>query len=395
MVSILDTTLREGEQTPGVYFPEHVKLAIARHLDAVGLSFIEAGHPMVSREIYLAVVHLARQPFRSRIGAHARSLRKDVDAALACGVKFLGIFFCVTDDRLKTVYRTDMARAIDRITDGIAYAKQRNQDLIVRFTPEDTVRSDFQNVVDVSAAAVQAGADIISVADTTGHMFPGTERSMYDFVSRLVDALAVRDVHPTIAVHCHNDCGLALANALDGYRAGAGIIDASVMGLGERAGIVDLASLLAALIQISGEKGPWKLDLLYSLYWMVSKYARIPIPPNLPVMGENAFKHCAGVHTHAAQIDPLHYQSLDPGPFGRKMEVSLDHMSGISSVRHALEQIGEDDTNKELNHRILMRVKAVGQTGRTVDSEELTLIVRWIKESIKERIKTERMDCVC
>jgi 2-isopropylmalate synthase len=390
MVSILDTTLREGEQTPGVYFSEHVKLDIARQLNNVGVKFIEAGHPFVGQEIYDAVKHLAQQPFRSLVGAHSRSLRKDVDLALECGVKFLGIFYCVSDERLQTVFNTNLNSAINQITEVIEYAKSRNPELIVRFTPEDTVRSNFQNVIEAAVASVQAGADIISVADTTGFMVPRSEHNMYDFVKRLKDTLAKYDAYPAIAVHCHNDRGLALANALDGYFAGAEIIDASVLGLGERAGIVDLATLTAMLAQLENEHETWDLKQLVPLYQMVSKFAQVPIPVNFPITGENAFKHCAGVHTHAAQVNPLHYQSLDPAPYGRKMEIALDHMSGISSLRYALSKIGLEDLDKELMNMVLLRVKEVGRTGRTVALDELSMIVNWVKEKQKVEASTRK-----
>ena len=384
MVSILDTTLREGEQTPGVYFPEHVKLEVANQLDILGVTYIEAGHPMVSDEIYTAVKHIAAQSIKSLVGAHSRSLRQDVDAALECGVKFLGIFYCVSENRLKHVFKTNIKGAIKQITDVISYAKKMNPELLVRFTPEDTVRSDFNNVIEVATQAAMAGADIISVADTTGFMIPHTEHNMYDFVKRLKDSLAQNDVYPKIAVHCHNDLGLAVANAFEGFKAGAEIIDASVLGLGERAGIVDLATLLGILAQDYNSKHRWDLEQLIPLYKIVSLYANVPIPVNSPIVGKNAFKHCAGVHTHAAQLNPLHYQSIDPKPFGRKMEISLDHMSGISSVTYCLENIGEADLDQELVKEVLVKVKEVGQSGRTVSLEELAMIVNWIKKTNEE-----------
>lgn len=390
MVSILDTTLREGEQTPGVYFSEHVKLAIANQLDRVGVTYIEAGHPFVGAEIYNAIKHLTYQPLNAIIGAHSRSLRKDVDLALECGVKFLGVFYCVSDHRLQNVFNKTLSSAIDQIADVIAYAKGLQPDLIVRFTPEDTVRSAFRNVVDASVAAVNAGADIISIADTTGFMIPHTGHNMYDYVRRLKETLAAHNAFPKIAVHCHNDRGLALTNALEGIKAGAEIIDATVLGLGERAGLVDLASLLNLLSDIRQDHKVWNLHELIPLYLMVSKYAQVPIPVNFPITGSNAFKHCAGVHTHAAQENPLHYQSLDPAPFGRKMEISLDHMSGVSSVRYALEQIGHGDPDQELVAEVLLRVKDIGRTGRTVDPDELAMIVNWVKETQKIETSTEQ-----
>ena len=379
MIKILDTTLREGEQTPGVYFDGHIKLAIADLLDEIGIDIIEAGHPMVTPEIHEAVYQIAHHGYKAIVAAHARSLRSDVDLALQCGVQFIGVFYSVTSERLDQVFRKDLNSAIDQIVDVIGYAKEQNPNLLIRYTPEDTVRSPFQNVVEAASAAVAAGADIISIADTTGFMVPGTEHNMYDFVSRLKETLAQQGHSPMIAVHCHNDRGLALANALDGYRAGAEIIDVSVLGLGERAGIVDMAQLLLALKEVFQVENNWQLHKLPELYELVSRFSGIPVPKNFPITGENAFTHCAGVHTHAAVQNPVHYQSLDPALVGRQMSVALDHMSGISSVQWALDQLGLEYTT-DLLKRILSHIKQIGQKGRTVDLHELKHLVEWCKK---------------
>ncbi len=379
MLQILDATLREGEQTPGVYFDEHIKLAIAAELNKLGIDIIEAGHPLVSSEIKFAVTQIANNNFKSIVGAHARSLKQDVDLALECGVGLLGIFYCVSNSRLSGVFNKDIGAAIAQITEVIAYAKSQKPDLLVRYTPEDTVRSNFQNVLDASVAAVQAGADIISIADTTGYMIPGTKRSMYAYVKKLKDELAERDAYPKIAVHCHNDRGFALTNAIDGYRAGADIIDATILGMGERAGIVDLAQLLVTLKLDFEVANDWDLSKLNNLYHLVSQNCGIPIPMNFPITGQNAFTHCAGVHTHAAAKDPAHYQSLDPAVVGRKMDISLDHMSGIASIKWALDKLGIIAEN-DLLERILKKVKSIGQRGRTVGLTELEYIVEWCKK---------------
>jgi 2-isopropylmalate synthase len=172
-------------------------------------------------------------------------------------------------------------------------------------------------------------------------------------------------------VHCHNDRGLALANALDAYRAGAEIIDAAAVGLGERAGIVDLAQLLVVLHVDFGEDR-WDLKELMNLYELVSDHAGVPVPVNFPVTGPNAFTHCAGVHTHAATINPTHYESLNPDLLGRSRKFSLDHMSGMASVRYALRQIEEPE---DLAPVVLDAVKAVGRKGKVVELPELRHIV--------------------
>lgn len=378
-VRILDTTLREGEQTPGVYFDVHVKAAIAGLLDSIGVDVIEAGHPAVTEGIRTAVTRLAQGGLRARVGAHARSLESDVQLALDCGVGFLGIFYCVSDERLGD-RGTPLGSVVSQIARTVQLAKSRRPDLMVRYTPEDTVRSPFENVVLAASEAVAAGADVISVADTTGRLIPGTRHNMYDYVRRFRDALAERGAFPLIAVHCHNDRGLALANALDGYRAGADIIDASVLALGERAGLVDLATLLTVLAHDFGEGANWRLSELPALYKLVSRFANVPVPPMFPVMGRNAFTHCAGVHTQAALRNPLHYQSLDPAIVGRRPEIALDHMSGMASLRHSLAAIGEEGLADEAAQAVLGRVKAIGQSGRTVDLEELALVVEFVRQ---------------
>ncbi|OGF67083.1 MAG: 2-isopropylmalate synthase [Candidatus Fischerbacteria bacterium RBG_13_37_8] len=380
-IKLLDTTLREGEQTPGVYFDVHIKIAIAHLLDEIGIDIIEAGHPVVSENIQSAVTRISHQNLKAYIGAHARSLDKDVELALECGVNFIGIFYCVSEKRLNDNSK-NLNEAIAQIVNVIHKAREKRPELIIRYTPEDTVRSPFPNVIAAASEAVRAGANIISIADTTGFMIPRTEHNMYDYVKRLRDELAQRELYPDIAVHCHNDRGLALANAVEGYLAGAHIIDASVMGLGERAGIVDLASLITILAHDFKVSNSWNLKKLPELYGLVSEYSRIPISVNAPVCGKNAFTHCAGVHTQAAIKNPAHYQSLDPEIVGRTSEIALDHMSGMAALRYMLDKINETEINDDTAKKILKKIKEIGETGRTVDLQELRFIVRYIKENV-------------
>lgn len=379
MIRIVETTLREGEQTPGVYFSRHTKLAIAELLDEIGVDVIEAGHPLVSADVKAAVTTLSASSLRASIGAHARSLKGDVDAALDCGVNFLGVFYCVSDHRLEGVHRQTLADAVTQVQTVIADARGRNPALTIRYTPEDAVRSNFENVVTAAAGAVEAGADIISVADTTGVMVPGSQLSLGRYVARLREALAQRGLSPSLAVHCHNDRGLALANALDGIAGGADTVDASVLGLGERAGIVDLATLLA-LLQERGE-GHYRLECLPELYALVARETGIPVPVNHPIVGANAFTHCAGVHTQAALKDPRHYQSLDPALFGRTSEICLDHMAGLAAVRHSLALIGAP-SDMALAQAVLEDVKRAGERGRRVALNELPYMVACHAEGV-------------
>ena len=373
MIKILDSTLREGEQTPGVYFAPETKLKIAEFLDHIGVDIIEAGNPAVDSEIALAVTRIANAGLKAKIGAHSLCRIDDVKKALDCNVSFLGVFFSVSSQRLQCDYNICLDAAIDKIVEVITYAREQNDSLLIRYTPEDTVRSPMKNVIEAASAAVQAGANIISIADTTGYTTPFQQkRSIYYFVKILKEELAKRELYPQIEVHCHNDRGLALANALDAYRAGTDIIDVSVMGLGERAGIVDLAELLINLSDLMEEKIFWELGYLKDLYNLVSEYSHVPIAPHHPAVGKNAFTHYAGVHVTAMAKDERLYQSLNPEMLGIKSSIALGMQSGLTAVELALKQIGREELaeNKYLVAKILKEIKEIAKRGTPIDIDK-------------------------
>jgi 2-isopropylmalate synthase len=373
MIKILDSTLREGEQTPGVYFAPETKLKIAEFLDHIGVDIIEAGNPAVDSEIALAVTRIANAGLKAKIGAHSLCRIDDVKKALDCNVSFLGVFFSVSSQRLQCDYNICLDAALDKIVEVITYAREQNDSLLIRYTPEDTVRSPMKNVIEAASAAVQAGANIISIADTTGYTTPFQQkRSIYYFVKILKEELAKRELYPQIEVHCHNDRGLALANALDAYRAGTDIIDVSVMGLGERAGIVDLAELLINLSDLMEEKIFWELGYLKDLYNLVSEYSHVPIAPHHPAVGKNAFTHYAGVHVTAMAKDERLYQSLNPEMLGIKSSIALGMQSGLTAVELALKQIGREELaeNKYLVAKILKQIKEIAKRGTPIDIDK-------------------------
>ncbi|MDZ8186322.1 MAG: 2-isopropylmalate synthase [Nostoc sp. ChiSLP02] len=379
MIQILDSTLREGEQTPGVYFPPDIKLAIARFLDAIGIDIIEAGNPAVDKEIASAITQIANAGLKAKIGAHSLCRKDDVKKALECGVNFLGIFFSVSQKRLQQDYDIGLEEAIEKIVEVVTYAREQQENLLIRYTPEDTVRSPIENVVAAAIAAVEAGANIISIADTTGYTTPFVQnRSISYYVKTLKEELAKRQLYPQIEIHCHNDRGLALANALDAYNAGVDIIDVSVMGLGERSGIVDLAELLINLTDILAEKSSWNLSYLKELYDFVSEHSHISISPHHPLVGKNAFTHYAGVHVNAVAKDERLYQSLNPEILGIKSSLALGMQSGYIAVKLALKQIGREELaeNQDLVIQICQEIKEIAKRGTLIDIEkELPAIV--------------------
>lgn len=362
MVAILDSTLREGEQTRGVAFSLEDKLAIARALDEAGVQYVEAGHPAVSPRVAAAVKAVVGLGLRAEVFAHARAMRADVDAALACDVAWVGIFFSVADKRLEQLFRKDEAQAIALVTDVVQYAKDHG--LRVRYTPEDTVRSDWGRVVRVARAAVEAGADRISVADTTGIMTPFRMRA---FVEGLV-----REVGPRVHAHCHNDLGLGVANAMAAVEGGAIVVDTCVNGLGERAGIADTSTLMTSLA-LNGHANPaWDLTRLPALAAQVGQASGFPVHPLAPIVGRNAFSHNAGLHVAAVLQDPRHYESIPAALVGRERYIVVDQFSGRDAVRHRLELLGAQASVDEVAG-VLELVKAQGRND--VSDGELALLL--------------------
>ena len=330
MVEILDSTLREGEQTPGVTFCVEEKIAIANLLDGFGVDIIEAGHPMVSKDVFRGVKAITKEGYNAEILAHCRAVKEDIDAAISCDVDWVGIFFCVSNQRLEQQFRLHLDKAIDLITDVIGYAKDHG--LKVRYTPEDTLRTDYASVVKVSKAAIEAGADRISIADTVG---VATPQKMYELVSRLKSDLKVK-----LNVHCHNDLGLATANALAAYEAGVTMIDTSVNGLGERAGITSLAEICMTLHCLHKVRRNWDLENLPLLSQVVSEFSGVKVSPNVPVVGENAFSHNAGLHVAAVLHDPKYYEAFPAELVRGKRKFVLDKMSGTQTIKQKLKQNG-------------------------------------------------------
>lgn len=334
-VQLLDSTLREGEQTPGVSFTLEQKVEIARALDDFGIDFIEAGHPAVSDEVYRATREVARLGLRAEVVAHSRALRSDIDLARKTDAQWVGIFFSVADKRLEEQFRKDIHQATRLIQDAVSYAKAHG--LKVRYTPEDTVRSDLAKVIHISQAASEAGADRIGVADTTGYMTPSR---MFQFVAALRGAIPARTA---VGVHCHDDLGMAVANSLAAVEAGASVVDVTVNGLGERTGIAPLAEM-ATTLRLRGpcQDASWRLSALPGLSDLVARHSGIPVPRQAPIVGANAFTHNAGLHVAAVLLNPEHYESVPAELVGRTRRLVVDKMAGRPTVKYRLEALGLD-----------------------------------------------------
>jgi 2-isopropylmalate synthase len=349
MLEILDTTLREGEQTPYVNFTVDEKLEIAQMLDSVGVDMIEAGDPSVSPNVAKAIEHIASLGLRAEIVAHSIASRPSIDRAKACGANRVAIFYATSKIHLDSKLHKTQKEALAIIQEHVCYAKSLG--LNVRYTAEDATRTDFDYLVEVCNAAIKAGADRISFADTLGIMQPHT---MFERVRMLR-----RNLLPCkIDLHCHNDYGLALANAMAGIRAGANCIHTTVNGLGERSGIPDVAETILSFHNLEGTQ-KFNIQPLMELSEYLEKISGFFLSPNKPITGQNAFSHKSGVHTNGILKDPHTYEPFDPSILGRERKIIIDKYTGKSAVAARLDEYGIEVSGAELEV-IVSRIKNIG-----------------------------------
>ncbi len=343
-IKLLDTTLREGAQAPGVSYTPEQRLKIARSLDEFGIDFIEVGHPAVSNSVLEGIQNISREDLSADLLAHSRAMKEDIDLAIESNVDWVGIFLCVSDESLQERFNIELDEALDRIRESIEYAKDHG--LNVRFTPEDTTRTGWNNLEKALKVAKESGADRFSVADTTGSSKP---LEFQKTVTQVVD-LGV----PT-NVHCHNDLGMALANAVMGIEAGASLIDASINGLGERSGIVDLAQISTTL-KHHYDISKYELDRLSELSQMIQDISEMEVQDNYPIVGENAFVHKSGLHVSAVVENPGSYEFMPAEKFGRERKIFLDSYSGKDSVKYHLNR-NDITTNEKIVSNLLKSIK--------------------------------------
>ncbi len=328
-VSLLDTTLREGEQTPGVSFSIEQKLRIASLLNEMGIDAIEVGDPNVSRDAYAFVKRVSGMGFAAEIVAHCRALEEDIDVAASTGVHRVAIFLGTSQTHLDSKSWLDENEAMETAVRAIETA--RSHGVRVRFAAEDATRTNQDFLLRICRAAVEAGADRISIPDTVGVLTPDDARSLFRRLSS--------NLETELDTHNHNDLGLALANTLAAIEGGATCAHVTINGLGERSGIACLSSLAVAL-KVHYNIETVAMDGLIRLSRMVEEFSGVKVPINSPVVGEHAFSHKAGVHTAAVLKDPCTYEAFPPELLNRNRSIIIDKYTGRSAVRARLAELG-------------------------------------------------------
>jgi 2-isopropylmalate synthase len=377
-VRIYDTTLRDGEQTPGVTLTVEDKVTIARHLDRLGVDVIEAGFPMVSKGEQEAIKAIINDNLRAEISGLARAEKSDIDAILACNLKYVHLFIATSDIHLKYKLKIDREEALRKAIEAIDYAKAHG--LKIEFSAEDATRTDREFLKYFYKNVVSAGAERIDVPDTVGYATP---EYIYQLISELKNVINV-----PISIHCHNDFGLAVANSIAAIKAGGNCAHVTINGIGERAGNASLEEFVMALHCLYNKRTNIKSELLYETSRLVSRLTGVVIQPNKAIVGENAFAHESGIHTHGVLSNPLTYEPINPEMVGRKRLLEAGKHAGSHGIQAMLEEYGLKPSREELR-QILDKVKELADKGKRITDADLLAISSEImhKNVFEEKIK--------
>jgi len=376
-VSIFDTTLRDGEQSPGCSMNLTEKVRMAIKLQDLGVDVIEAGFPIASEGDFVAVKAIAAQCRHVQVAALCRTTEQDV-ARAAEALKYAARprihTFCATSDiHLEHKLKKTRAEVIEMTRAAVRQARSYAEE--VEFSAEDATRSDINYLCEVLDAAVDAGASVLNVPDTVGYTTPGE----YTRLVQQVREQVVRDRDDVIiSVHCHNDLGLAVANSLAAIEAGARQIECTINGIGERAGNASLEEIVMAL-HVRADRLPFETGVrtteLYPTSQLLSSIVGFDVQPNKAIVGRNAFAHEAGIHQHGVINNPLCYEIMTPESVGVPAN-SL--VLGKHSGRHALSlryaELGYDITPAELEAAYLRFTTLADRKKRIYDQDLISLI---------------------
>ncbi|MCI5867193.1 MAG: homocitrate synthase family protein [Methanosphaera sp.] len=364
-INIYDTTLRDGEQTPGVFFSVDEKLEIAHKLDELGVGQIEAGFPRVSENEKLAVKTIANEGLDAGIICLTRTKQEDIDAALDADVDGVITFMGLSDLHLEVKMNKPREEVNEICMNAVDYAKDHG--LFVAFSAEDATRTELPKLIDIYKQAEEHKADRIHIADTTGSINPSAMRYLVRNIKK--------EINTEIALHCHNDFGMAVINCIAGLQEGASAISTTVNGIGERAGNTSLEELTMALKLLYNKDLGFKTEIIHELSTIVSKYSEIPIADNKPVVGNNIFRHESGIHVDAILKNPLAYEPYVPEMVGTKRQIVLGKHSGKAAVAEKLDTLNIKVDDAKLLETVDL-VKKEREKGENITNEKFNEILQ-------------------
>ncbi|MEM2779379.1 MAG: homoaconitate hydratase [Candidatus Bathyarchaeia archaeon] len=355
---IHDSTLREGEQTPSVVFAREDRTKIAQLLSDIKVECIEAGFPASSKSEKDEVSHVAKLGLGVAVCGFARAVKGDVDAVIECDCDGVVISFPPSDFHLTYKLRITREEYLKRAVEIVEYSKSHGLDVI--YSAEDSTRCDLPWLKKVFKGVVAAGVDVLRVVDTLGCITPTGMRFLIGELRKEFDK--------PIEVHCHNDHGLALANALAAYESGATRFSTSILGLGERAGITATEELIVALKSFYGVD-KYDTEKLSEICEVVAKVAKVNLWPLKPIVGSNVFTHTSGIHQDAVLKNPIVYECFPPEMVGQRRRFLLSRISGKAAVSAKLKEYGFTVSDKDAEE-ITKIVKEVSANRRSAISDE-------------------------
>jgi 2-isopropylmalate synthase len=384
-VVFFDTTLRDGEQSPGCSMTTQEKLTMAHALEDLGVDVIEAGFAMASEGDFAAISTITQAIRKPRIASLARAKNEDIEIA-ARAVEHatrprIHVFLASSDLHLEYKLKLSRQEALDRTGESVRLARSFVDD--VEFSPEDATRSERDFLVEMVRVAVEAGATTINMPDTVGYSTPEEYAQMFREVRERIPAVDEKGI--ILSSHCHDDLGLAVANSLAAISAGARQVECAINGIGERAGNAALEEIAAALYVRKDHYGVTtsiKLDQIYATSQVLGQIITFKPSPNKAVVGDNAFAHESGIHQHGMLANPLCYEIMTPALVGvAKTHLVLGKHSGRAALRHRLEQLGFQVSRDELQH-VYYRFVALADRKKNIYDQDLIGI---LPDEIRER----------
>lgn len=375
-IRFFDTTLRDGEQTPGVSLSPDEKLAIAAKLADIGVHVVEAGSAAASEGERQALRLISGAGLRAEICTYVRAVRQDIDHAADFGADSVHLVVPVSDLHIEKKLRKTREEVLRMAVEAVSYAKERG--LIVELSGEDASRADQAFLKEVYTRGVEAGADRLCFCDTVGLLTP--ERT-----AEIIPPLCIAP----LSIHCHDDLGFGLANTIAALKAGATCAHTTVNGLGERAGNTPFEELVMNLEVLYGYTTGIATTELYALSTLVSRLTGVPLPVNKAIVGEMAFTHESGIHAHGVLRDASTYEPIKPESVGRKRRILLGKHSGTASVAAALLERGYRPSESQLRE-IVHRIKQLGDEGKRVTDADLLAIAEAVLQLEYEPILAMR-----
>src|SRR3981189_850169 len=375
-ITVFDTTLRDGEQSPGCSMNHQEKLRLAHQLDRLGVDVIEAGFPIASEGDFEAVRGIAAIVRRPIIAALARACRPDIERAWEAlkeaARSRIHIVLATSDIHLQYKLRITRDQCIAQARDSVRFAKSLCDD--VEFSPEDATRTDPDFLCRVLETAGEARAKTLNIPDTVGYTMPSEFAELITMIRKRVPGIE----NVTISAHCHNDLGLAVANALAAIAAGARQVECTINGIGERAGNASLEEIVMAM-RVRPDRYPYETGIvseqIYASSQMLEEITRVPVQPNKAITGRNAFAHEAGIHQDGMLKNPLTYEIMTPQSVGvPDSRLVLGKHSGRHALALRCEQLGHQFERRELDEIYRRFMVLADRIKKVQDSHLLELI---------------------